>query len=945
MKYLSNRDEFLKRSIKKIDEYKSYEGLVKINEDVENSGPFANDIPWGDSLLGRLINSTIRKAKVGANLVRIKGVAKRLRYAFDDLLGGSAEAELSEEDKKEFKRLTVFSFLDSLQKAVEEEASVGDIKNLTKAAISDIKSFDDFENKDSLISQLEEFLKFLEQFKDDEGGKSEADADKEEGEGESKEGEGEEGDKEGEGEGESSNSSESMYPTMIKILKSLTSVLSNYKAVKMPEASKQSSEQKDKKLKYITVAGDTVEKIQKNPKANLKKLTTTDIRTKNNQVLAKYPKDNQTMPAGLVLVMESYTLLEAIGDGASPDRANIKGGEDHLTQAFTKLKKAIEVLESPKDKGVGVDVKFLNDITSKSLDSKNKEVIKSLFVEINRYLVGDKKETLNASATPLYKESMEIISDKNKKIVVAEKIARFAKTALQFDKEGLYGGLGETGKGLQSFVEGIKSTMTMKATDKKPEVKTEEKPKEEVKKESSLFKYDKFISLLKEAEEGEESKEGEDESKVGAPDVMTTSQKIKDYWKKKIDIKAFVMEKTEVIKMKEKFDKIEKERKDSIVINGIDPVLDIVKCFNRAYKIHTTQVISSGRSGGRVSNGVFMEYTCFGSGDPSNAGKSGGPYRNNAIFNQWENTVLDIQRDKKYQPIFNIGTKLKVGNDLIDKAGANLRKFMTDMLDGDELYKTSSGKDSQGLQAKFLDKYFGYKEDDPNKTNFGGSEEQENNSKIADAIPGAKNLLFTKDPIKFESNDDLAKSFFAVSTNKSVVYFFIQEVVGDIAYITYSSSFYFFQKYITESAIPNKLSQGDLPRAVFLNKVGKEQIDKDGKESTLDYKIKATKKKIDNLIGKDGKFKLTGDYEITYLTKFDGKSNNANTKSTLSDKPEVIDIVNCYTLYENTKDVETASGKTRFVLDKKIGDRISTIGGFKTVSGADNISKTKMEKK
>jgi len=940
MKYLSNRDEFLKRSIKKIDEYKSYEGLVKINEDVENSGPFANDIPWGDSLLGRLINSTIRKAKVGANLVRIKGVAKRLRYAFDDLLGGSAEAELSEEDKKEFKRLTVFSFLDSLQKAVEEEASVGDIKNLTKAAISDIKSFEDFENKDSLISQLEEFLKFLEQFKDDEGGKSEADADKEEGEDK----EGEEGeDKEGESEeGEGSNSSESMYPTMIKVLKSLASILSNYKQVKMPEAGKQSTDQSKKSLKYTTVAGDTIEKIQKNVKANPKKLAATDIRTKNTQVLAKYPKDNQTMPAGLVLVMES-SIFEALGEGGSPDRANIKGGEDHLTQAFTKLKKAIEVLESPKDKGVGVDVKFLNDITSKSLDSKNKEVIKSLFVEINRYLVGDKKETLNASTTPLYKESMEIISDKNKKIVVAEKIARFAKTALQFDKEGLYGGLGETGKGLQSFVEGIKSTMTMKAVEKKPEVKTEEKPKEEVKKESSLFKYDKFISLLKEAEEGEESKE-EDESKVGAPDVMTTSQKIKDYWEKKIDIKAFVMEKTEVIKMKEKFDKIEKERKDSIVINGIDPVLDIVKCFNRAYKIHTTQVIPSGRSGGRVSNSVFMEYTSFGGGDPSTAGKSGGPYRNNAIFNQWEDTVLDIQRDKKYQPIFNIGTKLKVGNDLIDKAGANLRKFMTDMLDGDELYKT--GKDAKGLQAKFLDQYFGYKDgNDPDKTNFGGAEEQENISKVAESIPDAKNLLFTKDPIKFESNDDLAKTFFAVSTNKSVIYFFIQEVVGDIAYITYSSSFHFFEKYITQSGIPNKLAKGDLPREVFLKKEGGESVDAEGNEKTLDYKIKATKKKIDNLIGKDGVFKLKGDYEITYLTKYDGKSNNPNTKSALSDKPENIDIVNCYTLYENTKDVETASGKTRFVLNKKIGDRISTIGGFKTVSGADNISKTKMEKK
>jgi len=585
-----------------------------------------------------------------------------------------------------------------------------------------------------------------------------------------------------------------------------------------------------------------------------------------------------------------------------------------------------------------VDVKFLNDITSKSLDSKNKEVIKSLFTEINRYLVGDKKETLNAPTVPLYKESIEIISDKNKKIVVAEKIARFAKTALKFDKEGLYGGLGETGKGLQSFVEGIKSTMKIGSVEEKP------KEGEAVsKKESSLFKYDKFISLLKEAEEAEEVEEGEGESKVGAPDVMTTSQKIKDYWKKKMDIKAFVMEKTEVIKMKEKFDKIERSRKDSIIINRIDPVLDIVKCFNRAYKIHTTQVIPSGRSDGRVSNGVFMEYTCFGQGDPSSAGKSGGPYRNNAIFNQWEDTVLDIQRDKKYQPIFNIGTKLRVGDDLIEKAGANLRKFMTDMLDGDEFYKT--GKDSQGLQAKFLDKYFGYKDgSDPDKTNFGGAEEQETISETAASVPSAKGLIFTKNPIKFESNNDLAKTFFAVSTNKSVIYFFIQEVVGDIAYITYSRSFYFFEKYITQSGITNKLSKGDLPREILLKKTGSESFDDKGNEEVLDFKIKATKKKIENLIGKDGVFKLKGDYEITYLTKYEGKSNNPNTKSDLSDKPEKIDIVNCYTLYESTKDVETASSRTRFVLDKKIGDRVSTVGGFKTVSGDNNISKTKMEK-
>ena len=75
MKYLSNREEFLKRSINKIEEHKEYEEYNKIFEEA----PFANDIPWGDSLVGRLINRVIRNAKKGANLVRIKSVIKKLQ--------------------------------------------------------------------------------------------------------------------------------------------------------------------------------------------------------------------------------------------------------------------------------------------------------------------------------------------------------------------------------------------------------------------------------------------------------------------------------------------------------------------------------------------------------------------------------------------------------------------------------------------------------------------------------------------------------------------------------------------------------------------------------------------------------------------------------------------------------------------------------------------------
>ena len=57
-------------------------------------------------------------------------------------------------------------------------------------------------------------------------------------------------------------------------------------------------------------------------------------------------------------------------------------------------------------------------------------------------------------------------------------------------------------------------------------------------------------------------KESDDkDSSVGDPEVQTTSQKIKDYWKKKVNFKEFAMEKTEVEKTKANFDKLEKKKR------------------------------------------------------------------------------------------------------------------------------------------------------------------------------------------------------------------------------------------------------------------------------------------------------------------------------------------------------------------------------------------------
>ena len=219
---------------------------------------------------------------------------------------------------------------------------------------------------------------------------------------------------------------------MVKNLKSLGLILANYKNVKIIGVNDKSNTTQvsaDVK-KYTTKEGDTVDKIIANVTINFKKLTADILRKKNQKVLTPFPKNDQPLKAGLVLVMEKNMILEGVPGtnnqpGGSQDRGNIKGGEDHLTQAFTKLKKDIEVLISSKEKGIGVDTNFIKEITSKAVDTNTKNQIKALYTEINRYLVGDKKSTIQEK-DPLYKESLEIISDKNKRIVVAEKMARLS---------------------------------------------------------------------------------------------------------------------------------------------------------------------------------------------------------------------------------------------------------------------------------------------------------------------------------------------------------------------------------------------------------------------------------------------------------------------------------------------------------------------------------------
>lgn len=122
MKYLIKRDDFL-RSVKSAESDGDFirkgriSGIAAMNEAV--SGPFENDLGWGDSLLGRLINSFIRKSKIGYNATKVEPLLNALRSQLDILIANS----LSRDTKNELNQLRIKSYLSELRNICTDDIS------------------------------------------------------------------------------------------------------------------------------------------------------------------------------------------------------------------------------------------------------------------------------------------------------------------------------------------------------------------------------------------------------------------------------------------------------------------------------------------------------------------------------------------------------------------------------------------------------------------------------------------------------------------------------------------------------------------------------------------------------------------------------------------------------------------------------------------------------
>ena len=873
MKYINSRDNYLK----KINEKRQFELEKKLDHHIDKliletypgSGAMGNEITWGDSLVGRLINAVIRKAQIGANMVLMKPLISRLRGEFEDILNSSSLAELEPEEKKQLGTVTIYAFLNRLEMNVAhlhdlkkfvgriDPVNLPNLIDLTKETITKVEEIEPLDKKNELLRQLNDFLEYLESINPDDYKKKETFEEK----GENK-----------------------LFNLCIENLKSVLTVVKIYDEM-----------QKKKFYFYAAVKGSPVAGTQRELVTTSTKNTTATTPAASADELykqkltkwqeeqkklgkntnagegtrsrlkkeadAEFAKAKPSTGSAPTATRESYYISEEADYKAEDSPENVSTG-DTIEWDFTKKTKGLHVnlgikplynlFKSEPGAIEELEAYLKLSIEEKIAQSKTKSPIQKIYDLVRdesfrqKYTIKEgldnfltRPDNIAQKIVGLYSitvknDVMNAANDEIKKMFAAnENLVLWEKMM----------------KELVNFNSTMRGVVNPELQFGKPGTK-EEKTEERL-----LLGYDKFVhKLILEAEEVEKTEdtgspqsqsedrrkpaEGGEAPESGDPKKIIPKKlayEIQDWWEKKMDLNAWVMKASEVEKIKVNLEKKLAEKKDAIIIDGMDPIMNIVRIFNRSYNLHTNNTIPGARTGGKVSRSVYNEYIPFGrSGGGEPNAQTEGPYRHKKTFAIWNDAVIKIMGERKFQPIFNKNTEIRVGNVLKRGAGVALRKFMTEMLDGEEPFK-------KGAQQKMLDRYFG----DMSDENFKGLPEADLSWKnpttgqldVKDAY--SKAALIKQSIYKFvkpesikggpdaesgEGDDFIKEQDFSGKClqvdgvddkNKDVTYyFFIQNVVGDFYYISYSSSFLTFKNYLLKvfdgESIKTEKGDGDM---------------------------------------------------------------------------------------------------------------------------------------
>jgi hypothetical protein len=257
-----------------------------------------------------------------------------------------------------------------------------------------------------------------------------------------------------------------IYPLMIKNLKALQSMLISFDGVELEGGGNKiqvgkvytftNKKGEKKKVKVVSLTndmgiGDDKKWLTEDDEKRKKLMdgaVSVIYQDENGKFTSKSPQTavfvNQLSESHMILPFSVFEKQFT----KQPRKVVIGKDEDYLTQAYNNIAKQIKSIKDEKDKGIGVTDKFIEDILTEKM--KAKDTIKLLYADVYDHLYGKYASTM-PNFDKLYKESVDVISDKNKRKVVAEKIARLSKRSMQFEGENMYAGLGEFGADMEEF--------------------------------------------------------------------------------------------------------------------------------------------------------------------------------------------------------------------------------------------------------------------------------------------------------------------------------------------------------------------------------------------------------------------------------------------------------------------------------------------------------------
>jgi len=855
MRKILTRDSYLNEL--NLNLYSKHTGISPINEEA----PFATDIPWGDSLIGRLINSVARKTKIAFNKRRISGLVTGLKSIFDEILE-VGKYEITGDSQEFLTFIKVSDLLKLLSTQVKDEEDVSVLINTTNQLIDTVKRYP-FEQQDKMISALEEFLEYLKGLKG--SSKSEDDL--------------ESGDEDLSVDSDDYNAI--FYKNSRLFLQSVVDLsrLIKQNVVRVGGGQEEYDNKIITKKSQLKVGSEYLylnskgEKIRckllsleyKVERALDKKWMTSDdkkgSKLNSDQACVVYKMKssdyNDNYKSEVVEVLKLYNL-----EGKEPSKTdkpteNISTYFDvekfkslektwtssknssQLQQLIKMCQSAIKIYTAKKDTA---NIKFFTDKLNTFLITLARQQAKSLGISTTvQKKIAKPGGGYSYQDTGVQKNLKQLQDDISKFSKKPYSIDISVKVNASFENDLSYYELvneveANLGKSevlannawrkvvkahndskIDGFIKIIEDLLSVSSKDGKENFKNAKKDinaicKQVILNKSTVGTVISFENLIKEAVNVNDISKSislfarvilafrEDMTLVGSygsaikplktfissfdlldktlPKLTKESvirysnfrqlnernefsSEIKDKFNEIFteDVKELFS-----VKNREELEKRVKEVEEGeLVISTSDPIIEIVRLFNRAWRIHTPGVIPSGRTGGKVSNSVFREYENLGGGSGTPDSPGSGPYRNIELYEQWFEAVQDILSDTKYRPIFSENTTFIFRNeetggsgDPIKRPGKILLSFINNLLSESKMY-------NKGAMTQFIEDYFKLKGEKLPTLSEPGFESDLNDNQETSSSVVVDELKYVKiDSIKEfnKYSGDLAKLFY-----------------------------------------------------------------------------------------------------------------------------------------------------------------------------------------